>query len=102
MEEEDILPANLLERKTFIQAELMRLLEEEEIYWHKRFNEKWLLQGDNNTYYFHKKENGKKERTSSLILKRMVKILTKMMIWLSMQLNTTKNYLDPLIVQLFH
>jgi hypothetical protein len=59
--EEDVsLPVHLLERKTFIQTELMRLLEEEEMYWHKRSNETWLLQGDNNTGYFHKKANGKK------------------------------------------
>jgi hypothetical protein len=29
LEEDDILPAILLDRKTFIQAELLRLLEEE-------------------------------------------------------------------------
>jgi hypothetical protein len=35
---------------------------EEELYWHKRFNENWLLKGDNNTSYFHRKANGKKEK----------------------------------------
>jgi hypothetical protein len=40
----------------------MRLLEEEELYWHKRSNTDWLLKGDNNTDYFHKKANGKKRR----------------------------------------
>jgi hypothetical protein len=40
-EEEDlILPSHLLERKTFIQTELLRLLAEEELYWHKRSNSK--------------------------------------------------------------
>jgi hypothetical protein len=29
----------LVDRKTFIQAELLRLLEEEELYWHKRYHE---------------------------------------------------------------
>jgi hypothetical protein len=62
LEEDDILPAMMLDRKTFIQAELMRLLEEEELYWHKRANDNWLLQGDNNTNYFHKKGNGKKRK----------------------------------------
>jgi hypothetical protein len=32
LEEDDILPAILLDGKTFIQAELLRLLEEEELY----------------------------------------------------------------------
>jgi hypothetical protein len=31
-EEESILPAELLDKKTFIQTELMRLMEEEELY----------------------------------------------------------------------
>jgi endonuclease/exonuclease/phosphatase family metal-dependent hydrolase len=59
-EEEEILTATNLGRKHFIQAELMRLIEEEEMYWHKRSNENWLLKGDNNTGYFHRKANGKK------------------------------------------
>jgi hypothetical protein len=62
IEEDASLPVHLLERKTFIQTELMRLLEEEEMYWHKRSNETWLLQGDSNTGYFHKKANGKKRK----------------------------------------
>jgi hypothetical protein len=37
-EEENMLPPHLLDRKTFIETELMRLLEEEELYWHKRSN----------------------------------------------------------------
>jgi uncharacterized protein YeeX (DUF496 family) len=32
------------------------------LYWHKRSSEKWLLQGDNNTDFFHKKASGKKRR----------------------------------------
>jgi hypothetical protein len=42
-EEEGSLPAPLLERKTFIQTEMLKVLEEEEMYWHKRSNQKWLL-----------------------------------------------------------
>ena len=38
LEESDSLPRHLLERKTFIQTEMHRLLEEEEAYWHKRSN----------------------------------------------------------------
>ena len=55
---------NLLDRKTFIQSELLKLLlEEVELYWHKRSNSKWLLEGDLNTDFFHKIANGgKKEK----------------------------------------
>ena len=52
IEEDGMLPALLLERKTFIQSEILRLLEEEELYWHKRSNLTWLLKGDNNTGFF--------------------------------------------------
>jgi hypothetical protein len=41
---------------------LLKLAEEEELYWHKRSNENWLLQGDNNTDFFHKKASGKKRK----------------------------------------
>jgi len=64
MEEENPLPAHLLERKTFILSEQGRLLEEEEIYWHKRSNSKWLLEGDLNTVFFHKMANGKKRKNT--------------------------------------
>ena len=52
-EEEVTLFADLLNRKTFIQTELLRLLEEEETYWHKISNSMWLLKGNNNTAFFH-------------------------------------------------
>jgi len=60
MEEANPLPAHLLERKTFILSEKNRLLEEEESYLHKRSNNKWLLEGDLNTEFFHRVANGKK------------------------------------------
>jgi hypothetical protein len=63
-EEEGMLSSVLLDRKTFIQSEMMKILEEEELYWHKRSNENWLLKGDNNTSYFHKKANGKKRKNT--------------------------------------
>ena len=62
IEEDGMLPALLLERKTFIQSEILRLLEEEELYWHKRSNLTWLLKGDNNTGFFHRVANGKKRK----------------------------------------
>jgi hypothetical protein len=29
----------------------MKMLEDEELYWHKRSHEKWLHEGDNNTKF---------------------------------------------------
>jgi hypothetical protein len=55
------LPAHLLEKKTFIQTKLLRVMEEEEIYWHKWSNLNWLLQGDNTTKFFYRVANGKKK-----------------------------------------
>ena len=65
-EEEGLLPSHLMERKTFIQTELLRLVAEEELYWHKRSNSKWLLEGDNNTSFFHRVANGKKRKKYDL------------------------------------
>jgi hypothetical protein len=61
-EEESSLSAALLERKTQIQTKLLKLLEEEELYWHKRSNLNWLLKGDSNTECFHRYANGKKRK----------------------------------------
>jgi hypothetical protein len=69
LEEEESLSTLLLERKTAIQAEMLRLNEEEEIYWHQRSNE-WLLKGDSNTDYFHKKANGKKRKNTIFHLEK--------------------------------
>jgi hypothetical protein len=62
-EEVRSLDADKLNRKTFIQSELLRLLEEEESYWHKRSNSMWLLKGDNNTAFFIGWLTGKKRKT---------------------------------------
>jgi len=62
LEEESPLSAQHLERKTFILAEISRLMEEEELYWHKRSNNKWLLEGDLNTGFFHRVANGKRRK----------------------------------------
>jgi hypothetical protein len=38
-----------LRKRSSLEAELMRILDEEEEYWFKRSHENWLLKGDNNT-----------------------------------------------------
>jgi hypothetical protein len=68
--EEGVLPAASLEMKTFIQLEMLRLNEQEELHWHQRSNENWLLKGDSNTYYFHKKANGKKTENTIFHLEK--------------------------------
>jgi len=49
--------------KRFIQTELLRLFAEE-LYWHKRSNLNWLLEGDNNTGFFHRIAKGKKRKNT--------------------------------------
>lgn len=68
LEETQALPSGLLDRKSFIQAELLKLLEEEETYWHKRSSLNWLLKGDNNTDFFHRIANGKKRKNTIFCL----------------------------------
>lgn len=64
LEEVDSLPSHLLDKKTFIQSELLKLMEEEELYWHKRSNSNWLLRGDNNNGFFHRVANEKKRKNT--------------------------------------
>lgn len=67
LEELQALPPVMLDRKTFIQTELLKLLEEEESYWHKRSSLNWLLKGDNNTEFFHRVANGKKKEKHNFL-----------------------------------
>jgi len=41
-----------MQRKMQLQSEMLKMLEEEELYWFKRSHEKWLHEGDNNTKFF--------------------------------------------------
>jgi hypothetical protein len=45
-----------------LKTELWKILDDEEMYWHKRCLETWLLKGDNNTNFFHKVANGRKRQ----------------------------------------
>lgn len=45
-----------------INSELLKILEEEELYWFKRSHENWLHKGDYNTEYFHRVANGRKRK----------------------------------------
>jgi hypothetical protein len=58
-ESSSLFHAQLL-RKIKIQEDLLHLYEKEEDYWHQRSIDNWLLQGYNNTDYFHRIANGHK------------------------------------------
>ena len=45
-----------------LDKELQKILEDEEIQWQKRSGEKWILDGDSNTSYFHKCANGRRRK----------------------------------------
>jgi hypothetical protein len=51
-------------RKSELQCENMRLLEEEDLYWYKRSHEQRLLKNDNNTEFFHRIANGRKRKNT--------------------------------------
>jgi mannosylglycoprotein endo-beta-mannosidase len=44
------------------------MLEEEELYWHKRSHGVWLHKGDNNTKFFHMIANGRKRKNTIMYL----------------------------------
>jgi hypothetical protein len=89
-EEEGSLTAFMLRKKNFIQTELWRILEEEEIYWHKRSNQNWLLKGDNNTEYFHRVANGKKRKNMIFQIERGEELLQSEKIFWPMHQSTIK------------
>lgn len=65
IEEEVGLSSAQIDRKTWLICEKLKSLEQEEIYWFERSHETWLLQGDNNTAYFHKCVMVGKEKKSN-------------------------------------
>jgi hypothetical protein len=48
----------------------MQIYEEEEAFWFERSSKKWLLEGDNNTAYFHRIANGRKRKNTMYSLKK--------------------------------
>jgi len=45
-----------------LELELEELLQEEGLYWQQRGREKWILEWDNNTNFFHLSANGRRRR----------------------------------------
>ena len=57
------LPPTTWEHRYKLERELIEIYTAEEIYWQKRGGQKWILQGDSNTAFFHKCANGRKRKT---------------------------------------
>jgi hypothetical protein len=74
-EKEILDPAQWSNRYT-MEKELEQIYASEEIQWQKRGGEKWLLQGDANTGYFHSKANGRKKKCSIFSLEDGDKTIT--------------------------
>jgi hypothetical protein len=72
LEEDNTLPGPLFARKEEIQFIPMKIYEEEELYWFSRSSEKWLLEGDNNTAYFHRAANGRRRKNTMYSLRKMI------------------------------
>jgi hypothetical protein len=70
LEKDNILSGPLFARKGEIQFKLMKIHEEEELYWFSRSSEKWLLEGDNNTAYFHHVANERRRKNTMYSLKK--------------------------------
>lgn len=56
------------EERYRLEEELEEILAEEEIYWQQRGSEKWVLQGDANTNFFHLLANGRRRKKMILHL----------------------------------
>lgn len=46
----------------------MKIYQAEEIYWQRRSGEKWIIEGDSNTSFFHGVANGRKRKTTIIVL----------------------------------
>jgi mannosylglycoprotein endo-beta-mannosidase len=62
------LPPILGFRKSEIYVELWNIYANEELLWYQKSHEKWLLEGDSNTSYFHRVANGRKRKNTMLSL----------------------------------
>jgi hypothetical protein len=49
LEEQGSINEDQIKQKVALNVELLHILDEEELYWYRRFHETWLLKGDSNT-----------------------------------------------------
>jgi len=57
-----------IEERKKIELELEEIYEAEELYWQQRGGERWILEGDSNTKFFHLAANGRRRKKSILLL----------------------------------
>lgn len=77
LEEESPLNATDGPRKVEIMTLLHNLYADEEMYWFQRSHQKWLLEGDSNSKYFHKIANGRKRKNTIFSLEVENDCITK-------------------------
>lgn len=58
----------LTQRRALLEAELEKIMEAEEIYWQQRGGERWVLEGDANTNFFHLVANGRRRKKLITVL----------------------------------
>jgi hypothetical protein len=80
-----------------IQEELLHLLKKEEAFLEQRSKEQWLLQGDNNTSYFHRIANGTKRKRTMFSLKNGSEFIQGTPALLEHATNFYKNLFGPAI-----
>jgi hypothetical protein len=68
-EEYDALSSEDFIRKTEVLIELQKIYADEELFWLQRSHERWLLEGDQNTAYFHRVTNGRRRKNLIHVLK---------------------------------
>jgi mannosylglycoprotein endo-beta-mannosidase len=69
LEEENDISPELNLRKTNINVQRFNLYAEEELTWYQKSHEKWFLEDDVNTSYFHRVANGRKGKKYYVLLK---------------------------------
>lgn len=74
-EEQNILNASQLQRKTEIQTELMKIYELEELYWNERPKNIGLLKEDGNIEFFHRVANEEKRKNTIFSLQHGEEII---------------------------
>lgn len=68
LDEDNLLSLDQTQSKAKIQSEILKMLEDEELYWFKRSHSTWLHMGDNNTEFFHRIANGRKRKNTIIYL----------------------------------
>lgn len=58
---------DLIKKRLQLEEGLEKLMELEELYWQQRGSEKWVLEGDSNSSFFHLVANGRKRKKNNTL-----------------------------------